>query len=747
MTMFDSFFPATVVDRLGWVLVHSVWQLLLAALVAMVLARGLRRSTAAVRYWALLLMLAVMIAAPVVTWCRLGDDVPVAAVVDVVSDGDEVGIVSVSPPSVESEQGSFAPVAESSDVEAQPPLATSQVPRVEPPGISETLAAWRSATAEALRPWLGGLVLLWCVGVIVFAQRPLLSWFTVRRLRRVGVSRVPDGVQQLLEESARRLGLVRAVQVLESTLVNVPVVVGYFRPMILLPLSLVTKLPADQLEAILAHELAHIRRHDYFVNLVQTLVETVFFYHPAAWWLSRRIRAEREHCCDDLVVAALGNRVEYGRALLAVAELRTPHTPLALGANDGSLLSRVRRIVGVDCAGGQSAVVRLADRWTIVCLGTACTLLASMVVHMGTDSAAVHASSATLRVPDHPVAELPNGMKVELVGVAEMKKNPKEWWSPDGTALDAVPEHSQSVIDAGATYRPKRAVVRVHGATSVQDVITNYSGVRTDFARTAEEDDVRCDIRVFPDRGKRTGRVEVGVATEPLSPVRVLDSKGQKIPRAEDAPADHIAEDIEVDIVVGTKSRNRPSDGEGTAITFVSPVKGSQQFDLDLKLIDKDGNAHDKQQSSTNGSAAVRHEITYWFDIPFQRVARFEYRMRLYRHWVTFDNVSLQPGQTTDVRVRVESLPLRERKAEDGTRESPVEKPVRPGSVRGRVQLDKPIPVPPQLRVSPPGAPRLSRQPTEEQRQKPGGECRARRSPTAASCCSHKSSAAADRPS
>ena len=116
----------------------------------------------------------------------------------------------------------------------------------------------------------------------------------------------------MLERVSQRLGLRRATQILQSTLVQVPVVAGYFRPVILVPMSVISGLPASQLEAILAHELAHIRRHDYLVNLLQTLVETVFFYHPGVWWLSRQIRNERENCCDDLAVAVVGSGVDYG---------------------------------------------------------------------------------------------------------------------------------------------------------------------------------------------------------------------------------------------------------------------------------------------------------------------------------------------------------------------------------------------------------------------------------------------------
>src|SRR5207248_2177204 len=183
---------------------------------------------------------------------------------------------------------------------------------------------------EKLRPWLNSLVIAWCVGVLAFALRPILSWYTVRRLKVVGVSPVPDALLQLLSRTAERLRIRSAVSLLQSTLVQVPCVLGYFRPVILLPVSIVSGLAPHQLEAILVHELAHIRRHDYLVNLLQTLVETVFFYHPAIWWLSNRIRCDREHCCDDVVVAVLGNKVEYGRTLLALEQRRGAETALTL---------------------------------------------------------------------------------------------------------------------------------------------------------------------------------------------------------------------------------------------------------------------------------------------------------------------------------------------------------------------------------------------------------------------------------
>ena len=124
-------------------------------------------------------------------------------------------------------------------------------------------------------------------------------------------------------------------------------VVGWWRPVILLPATAVTGLPSDQLALILGHELAHIRRHDYLVNLVQSVIETVLFYHPAVWWISSRIREERENCCDDRAVSLCGDRLEYARALAALEQMRVGAWSLAPSANGGTLLARIRRILGV----------------------------------------------------------------------------------------------------------------------------------------------------------------------------------------------------------------------------------------------------------------------------------------------------------------------------------------------------------------------------------------------------------------
>ncbi|HEX2523296.1 MAG TPA: M56 family metallopeptidase [Terriglobia bacterium] len=137
----------------------------------------------------------------------------------------------------------------------------------------------------------------------------------------------------------------QTVLLFESARIQVPTVIGWLRPVILLPASALTGLTTPQLEAILAHELAHIRRHDYLVNLLQTAVETLLFYHPAVWWVSKQVRLEREHCCDDLAVSVQGDVLAYARALAELETRRTNEPQLAMAATGGSLLTHIERLL------------------------------------------------------------------------------------------------------------------------------------------------------------------------------------------------------------------------------------------------------------------------------------------------------------------------------------------------------------------------------------------------------------------
>ncbi|MFT5324030.1 MAG: beta-lactamase regulating signal transducer with metallopeptidase domain, partial [Planctomycetaceae bacterium] len=130
--------------------------------------------------------------------------------------------------------------------------------------------------------------------------RLIFTLVSVSKLRSRDTSLPTEALAQRVEALARRLSVSRPVRLAQSALVEVPTVIGVLRPLILLPATAMTGLSTEQLDAILAHEIAHIRRHDYFINLIQTVIETLLFYHPAVWWLSGRILQERENCCDDI---------------------------------------------------------------------------------------------------------------------------------------------------------------------------------------------------------------------------------------------------------------------------------------------------------------------------------------------------------------------------------------------------------------------------------------------------------------
>jgi soluble lytic murein transglycosylase-like protein len=156
-------------------------------------------------------------------------------------------------------------------------------------------------------------------------------------------SDLPASFQTVAARIARQLGVDRAVRVLSSIDVDVPVALGFLRPVVLLPAALALGLPTPAVEALLAHELAHVRRHDLVVNVVQSVVEALLFYHPAVWWVSSCLRAEREHCCDDAVVALTGDALGYARALVSLETTRT--AALGVAANGGSLMARITRMV------------------------------------------------------------------------------------------------------------------------------------------------------------------------------------------------------------------------------------------------------------------------------------------------------------------------------------------------------------------------------------------------------------------
>ena len=300
MTTLLQLVQAPWAQTLGWALLHFLWQGLVLGLLAWVLLALLRGASARTRYGVACGLLLLMAAAPAATFLHLLPAQQAAAAADLSVIG---------------------------------PLPAAVAP------------ATLGLRLERLLPWL---LAGWALGVGVLTLRFLGSWAWVQRLRHRGAEPVPGEWHLVLSRLCRELRLARTVRLLRSTLVEVPTALGWLRPVILLPASALAGLSPDFLEAILAHELAHIRRGDFVVNLLQTCVEVLLFYHPAVWWLSGRIRAEREICCDDVAADLCGDPLILARALAALEELRVPAKPtptLALASHGGSLMARIRHLV------------------------------------------------------------------------------------------------------------------------------------------------------------------------------------------------------------------------------------------------------------------------------------------------------------------------------------------------------------------------------------------------------------------
>jgi len=198
-----------------------------------------------------------------------------------------------------------------------------------------------------LNRWLPGIVTGWLIGVIILAGRKAGGFLVLGRLRRRGVSVPDDAMLTLFDQACRRIGVdPHRICLRISSLVQVPMTMGWLRPIVLFPAALLSGLSTREIELLLAHELAHIRRYDYLVNLLQSVVETLFFYHPVTWWISRRMRQERENCCDDLVAAGSTEILAYAHVLVRLESLRPSGASLATAANGGSLLQRIQRLSG-----------------------------------------------------------------------------------------------------------------------------------------------------------------------------------------------------------------------------------------------------------------------------------------------------------------------------------------------------------------------------------------------------------------
>ena len=327
MTNFVNWISPEVLRTLGWTLLHFIWQGAgLAALFAV--ATAVCRS-APTRYALAVSALVLMMVSPVITftWLR-----------------------APANPAVRTGAGGASTSAGTSTRNAIA-LSSSLAPVAESRTVQPSAMLW--------------LVEAWFLGVLLLSLRTAGGLFLIERMRRKEVQPVGGELYERCLALQRGMGLDRVIQYCECHGLDAPAVLGWFRPVVLLPVRALTGLSEQQIEAVIAHELAHIRRLDCFVNLFQIAAETLLFYHPAVWWVSQGIRAERENCCDDEAISLCGDAVNYARALTLMEEWRTAPR-LMMAANRSPLAQRVVRVLGWEGARGGTRVAGLAA--SFVCL-------------------------------------------------------------------------------------------------------------------------------------------------------------------------------------------------------------------------------------------------------------------------------------------------------------------------------------------------------------------------------------------
>ncbi|MFB9842965.1 M56 family metallopeptidase [Mucilaginibacter ginsenosidivorans] len=304
-TVSQHFFQA-----FGWMLIHSLWQGLLLAVITGLILTFAKRSGAAVRYNVILAQLVLFIVACASTFVWEWNKAPLQTTAHPLA----VTINTTSLPF---------------DINAASIRAFAKI-----------CIGYFSANAPMI-------VLLWFVLFIFRSLRMMGGMVYIRRARNRFIYQPPAEWKDKIEVLCHNLQLKRAVTLLESGYVKMPMVIGHLKPVILVPVGLIAGLPAGQVEAILLHELAHIRRHDYMVNFLQTVAETVFFFNPGLLWISSLLREERENCCDDIALGQTQNKREFVQALISFKEhaLYGNNYQVAFPGKKDHLLNRVARIL------------------------------------------------------------------------------------------------------------------------------------------------------------------------------------------------------------------------------------------------------------------------------------------------------------------------------------------------------------------------------------------------------------------
>ncbi len=356
MNIINKLISEELVNAIGWTLLHSLWQ---GALIALIVALGMvffMKFSARFRYNLYVSGIIIFLGVVVVTFIK------------------EYSFFEI--------ENTEIPFAGS--IASHEEITSAGFIQTVDNNTSET-RSWFNSLRDYFKHRFAMLVTIWMGGILLLFLRLLGNMAYTQRVKVHRTYEMPVCWQDRFRELAQRMRMKKPVRILESAIVKVPLVIGSLKPVILVPLGLISGLPAQQVEAIITHELAHIIRKDYLVNILQSLIEVLFFYHPAIWWLSKNIRIERENICDDMALEMCGDSLIYARALTSLQEMNlgTPGIALAFTKKKHLMLNRIQRMMK-----RSSNTSNFAERFimAIVLFAGAITITASAVISPGNEN-------------------------------------------------------------------------------------------------------------------------------------------------------------------------------------------------------------------------------------------------------------------------------------------------------------------------------------------------------------------------
>ncbi|MEL6989109.1 MAG: M56 family metallopeptidase, partial [Bacteroidota bacterium] len=297
-----NIFSSELIHAIGWTIIHSLWQASIIAILMSVALNVIKNNKTQLRYNIAFFAIFMVLVSALCTFIYL--------------------------------IGKYDPV-----------VSTSGVYIFE--GMSNADPSSLGGIHLILEKYLPMITTVWFAGVLFFLVKMLGGFWYIQKLKQSGINSVPGHYLSRLKVLKKKLKVSKPVRLLESARIKTPMVIGYLKPVILFPIGTIMHLSPQQVEAILLHELAHVKRNDFLQNIIQTFIEILFYYHPVVWYISASIRAERESCCDEVAIKLSGNNIEYAKALIEIESSGNPALAMHFGGTKHNFYNRIQRILNM----------------------------------------------------------------------------------------------------------------------------------------------------------------------------------------------------------------------------------------------------------------------------------------------------------------------------------------------------------------------------------------------------------------